>query len=243
MEQFQRTQVILGKDNMEKLAKAKVLVFGVGGVGGSCVEALARTGIGEIGIVDKDSVSLTNINRQVIATLDTIGESKVDVMERRIKSINENCRVNKYFKFYLPENADEFDIEKYDYVIDAIDTITAKLDLIQRCIEKGIPIISSMGMGNKINPTQIEVADISKTSVCPLAKVMRTELRRRGINHLKVVYSKETPIKLGELPQEEQEINTGRRKDTPGSIAFVPSVAGYIIASEVIKDITGIDNK
>lgn len=231
--QFSRTELLLGKDALEKLKNSRVAVFGVGGVGGYTVEALVRSGIGAIDIIDNDTVSLSNINRQIIATLDTVGLLKVDVCEDRIKSINPDCKVTKYNCFFLPENANQFDFSKYDYVVDAVDTVKAKLAIVEICKEKNINIISSMGAGNKLDPTRFEVADISKTSVCPLAKVMRCELRKREINHLKVVYSKEPAVKVN-VPDDSDEVN---RRSVPGSVSFVPSVAGLIIAGEVIKDL------
>lgn len=231
--QFSRTELLLGKDALEKLKNSRVAVFGVGGVGGYTVEALVRSGIGAIDIIDNDTVSLSNINRQIIATLDTVGLLKVDVCEDRIKSINPDCKVTKYNCFFLPENADQFDFSKYDYVVDAVDTVKAKLAIVEICKEKNVNIISSMGAGNKLDPTRFEVADISKTSVCPLAKVMRCELRKREINHLKVVYSKEPAVKVNVI-DDSDEVN---RRSVPGSVSFVPSVAGLIIAGEVIKDL------
>ena len=225
---FERTRALVGDGAMEKLNNSRVAVFGVGGVGGYVVEALVRSGIGEIDVFDKDTVSVSNINRQIIATNDTVGKPKVDVIAERIKAINPECIVHAHEVFYLPENADDYDFSEYDYIVDAIDTVTAKLEIIVRANEKGIPVISSMGTGNKLDPTRLEVADISKTEVCPLARVMRRELRVRGINHLKVVYSKEEPIKSG---IEEN------GKSVPGSVAFVPSVAGLIAAGEAIKHI------
>lgn len=195
MNQFTRTEIIFGSDAMEKLADAKVLVFGVGGVGGYVVEALVRSGVGHIDLVDDDKVCLTNLNRQIIATRQTVGKYKVDVMKERILSINPNVEVNTFKCFYLPETRDQFHFEDYTYVVDAIDTVTAKIDIVVHCTEKKVPIISCMGIGNKLNPTMLEVTDIYKTSVCPLAKVMRKELKARRIKHLKVVYSKEIPLK------------------------------------------------
>ncbi len=218
-----RTELLIGKENIEKLKSKRVAVFGVGGVGGFAVEALARTGIGTLDLIDKDVVDETNINRQIIALQSTIGQPKVEVAKQRCLDINPEITVNTHQVFYLPETADQFNFKEYDYVVDAIDTVTGKLQLIEAANEAGVPIISSMGAGNKLDPTQFEVADISETSVCPLAKVMRKELRDRGIEHLKVVYSKEQPIKVD--------------ADSPGSVAFVPSVVGLIIASEVIKDL------
>lgn len=232
MNQFQRTQILLGEDKMNKLYNSKVAVFGVGGVGGYVVEALARSGVGSFVIIDKDTVSLSNINRQIIATHDTIDKYKVDVMKERILSINPEANVDARRCFFLPENANEFDFSEYDYVVDAVDTVTAKLEIITRAKQSNVPVISSMGAGNKLDPTKFQVADIYKTTMCPLAKVMRNECKKRKIKKLKVVYSTEQPIKPIEEVKEE-----GRRS-TPGSVAFVPSVAGLIIASEVIKDLT-----
>lgn len=226
--QFSRTEMLIGSSAMKKLAASRVAVFGVGGVGGHTIEALVRSGIGEIDIIDNDKISLTNLNRQIIALHSTIGKYKVDVMKERILDINPECLVNVHKCFFLPENAAEFDFTKYDYVVDAVDTVTAKIQLVMQAKEAGVPIISSMGAGNKMNPAEFEVADIYKTSVCPLAKVMRRELKKRNVRKLKVVYSKETAI----IPMESEE-----EKCKAGSAAFVPSVAGLIIASEVIKDL------
>ena len=240
MEQFVRTEMLLGVGAMDKLKNAHVAVFGVGGVGGYVVEALARSGVGKFDLIDNDTVALSNINRQIIATHSTVGKYKVDVMKERILDINPKAEVTVHKCFYLPENADEFDSTKYSYIVDAIDTVTAKLDLIVRAKAAGVPIISSMGTGNKLDPTQLEVTDIYKTSVCPLARVMRTELKKRGIPKLKVVYSKEQPRKVQKKETEKiNSENTGRIKDVPGSVAFVPSVAGLIIAGVVIDDIKG----
>lgn len=228
---FSRTEMLLGQAAMDKLSKAKVAVFGIGGVGGYVAEALARSGVGSLELIDSDRVSLSNINRQIIANLDTVGRYKTEVMKERIMSINPTAKVLVRNCFYLPDTEDEFDFTEYDYVVDAVDTVTAKILLVMKAKEAGIPVISSMGAGNKLNPAMFEVADIYKTSVCPLAKVMRRELKKRGINKLKVVYSKEEPIK-----NENQQMTDGG-KPIPGSIAFVPSVAGLIIASEVVKDI------
>lgn len=236
---FSRTELLLGNEAMERLANARVAVFGVGGVGGYTVEALARTGVGTIDIIDNDDVSVTNLNRQIIATTSTVGRLKVDVMEERVHDINPDCVVNKYACFYLPETKDQFDFSQYDYVVDAIDTVAGKIQLVMQAQECGTPIISSMGAGNKLNPAMFEVADIYKTSVCPLAKVMRRELKKRNVKHLKVVYSKEealTPINNGVV---EEGVN---KRSIPGSIAFVPSVVGLIIASEVVKDIAQVNN-
>lgn len=235
--QFSRTELLLGADAMEKLKNSRVAVFGVGGVGGYTVEALARSGVGTIDLIDDDEVVLSNINRQIIATYDTLGMPKVDAAEKRIKSINPNCVVNKHRCFYLPETSHMFDFSQYDYVVDAIDTVKGKIELVMQAKQSGTPIISSMGAGNKLDPTMFEVADISKTSVCPLAKVMRVELRKRGINHLKVVYSKEPAIApLNNQNLQDKDENSSRRS-TPGSVSFVPSVVGLIIGAEVIKDL------
>ena len=236
--QFIRTQMLVGKQGIEKLKNSTVAVFGVGGVGGYTVEALARSGVGTIVIIDNDTVSLSNINRQIIATHDTLGMLKTDAAEMRIKSINPDCTVIKHNCFFLPENADSFDFSKYDYVVDAIDTVSGKIELVMKAISEGTPIISSMGAGNKLDPTQFEVAAISKTSVCPLARVMRRELKKRGVNHLKVVYSKEQAVTPFEVDEIKDEKDFTRRRALPGSVAFVPSVAGLIIAGEVIKDLT-----
>lgn len=235
LNQFSRTEILLGSNAMDKLKNSKVIVFGIGGVGGYVVEALVRSGIGTIDIVDNDTVSLTNLNRQIIATWSTIGKNKVDVMEVRMKDINPDVIVNKHQCFYLPETAERFDFSQYDYVIDAVDTVSAKIDIVMQAEKAGIPVISSMGAGNKLNPAAFEVADIYKTSVCPLAKVMRRELKKRGVKKLKVVYSKEIPLN----PAENEDIRkeNEKKRQAPGSIAFVPSVAGLIIAGEVIKDL------
>ena len=234
MEQFSRTALLIGKSGLEKLKNSKVLVFGVGGVGGYVVEGLARSGVGQIDVVDNDNVSLSNLNRQIIATLDTVGKPKVEVVKERVSKINPNAIVNAFKCFYTPQNADDFDLSAYDYIVDAIDTVTSKIELCVRAQKCGTPIISSMGAGNKLDPTAFEVTDLYKTSVCPLAKVMRRELKARGVNKLKVVYSKEEPIKITdtqgiEIPDDKRQI--------PGSVAFVPSVVGLIIAGEVIKDL------
>lgn len=226
--QFSRTELLIGREAMKMLSTKRVAVFGVGGVGGYVVEALVRSGIQEIDLIDNDKVSLTNLNRQLIALHSTIGRDKVEVLSERIKDINPDCIVHAHNCFFLPENSHEFDFTKYDYVVDAVDTVTAKIQLVMQAKEAGTPIISSMGAGNKMNPAEFEVTDIYKTSVCPLAKVMRHELKKRNIRKLKVVYSKENPIK----PYESEEYNC-----KAGSTAFVPSVAGLIIASEVIKDL------
>lgn len=247
MDQFARTQLLLGVDAMNKLKNSRVAVFGIGGVGGYSVEALARSGVGAVDLIDDDKVCLTNINRQIIADVKTIGKYKVDVARDRILSINPRCKVTTYQCFYLPQNAKDFDFSKYDYVIDAVDTVTAKINLVMQANESGVPVISSMGAGNKLDPTAFVVSDIYKTDVCPLAKVMRRELKKRNIKKLKVVYSKEKPL----VPIEDESISCrshcvcppgAERKCTdrraiPGSVAFVPSVVGLIIAGEVIKDL------
>ena len=237
LNQFSRTELLFGKEAMEKLAASRVAVFGVGGVGGYAVEALARSGVGSLDLIDDDKVCLTNINRQIYATRKTVGKYKVDVAAERIADINPDAVVKTYKTFFMPETADSFDFSQFNYVIDAIDTVTGKIELVMRAQAAGTPIISSMGAGNKLDPTAFEVADIYKTSVCPLARVMRTELKRRGVKKLKVVYSKEKP--LTPIESEEQSGETSRRQ-VPGSTAFVPSTVGLIIAGEVIKDITGI---
>ena len=231
MERFVRTELLLGEVNMERLYRARVAVFGVGGVGGYTAEALARSGVGTIDLIDHDRVSESNINRQIIATYDTVGRLKVDVMKERIHGINPEARVNTHPCFFLPENACEFNFKDYDYVVDAVDTVTAKIQIIMQAKADKVPVISSMGAGNKLNPQDFEVSDIYKTSVCPLAKVMRKELKARGVKDLKVVYSKEnprTPMMIMEA---------GRKRQVPGSVAFVPPAVGLIIASEVVKDL------
>lgn len=234
LNQFSRTKLLLGAEGMQKLALSRVAVFGIGGVGGYTVEALARSGIGAIDIIDNDKVCLTNINRQIYATRSTVGKYKVDVAAARIADINPDCKVATYKTFYLPDTENQFDFTQYDYVVDAIDTVTGKLSLVKKAKAAGVPIISSMGAGNKLDPTAFEVADIYKTSICPLAKIMRRELKKLGIDSLKVVYSKEEPVKC---KGEAEEMGQTVRRDIPGSTAFVPSVVGLIIAGEVIKDI------
>ena len=248
LNQFSRTELLFGKENMEKFSKSRVAVFGIGGVGGYTVEALARSGIGTLDLIDDDKICLTNINRQIFATRSTVGKYKVDVAKERILDINPDAVVNTYKTFYLPETADQLDFKNYDYIVDAIDTVTGKLEIIEQAKKANVPVISSMGAGNKINPAEFQVADIYDTSVCPLAKTMRHELRKRGIDSLKVVYSREKPIK----PVEDMAISCKancicppgtvrkctQRRDVPGSNAFVPSVVGLIIAGEVIKDLS-----
>jgi tRNA A37 threonylcarbamoyladenosine dehydratase len=249
LNQFSRTQLLLGKEGIDRLAEAKVAVFGIGGVGGYVVEALARSGVGSFVLVDDDKVCLTNLNRQIIATRSTVGKYKTDVMRDRILDINPQAQVEVRQCFYLPENADEFDFSEYSYVVDAVDTVTAKLEIIMRAKEAGTPVISSMGAGNKLDPTKFQVADIYDTTICPLARVMRRELRKRNVKNLKVVYSTEKSIR----PLEDMSISCRtncicppgakhkctERRDIPGSVAFVPSVAGLIIAGEVVKDLAG----
>ena len=228
---FERTELLLGKDAMDILEKSHVAIFGIGGVGGYVCEALARSGVGHFDLIDNDTVSITNINRQIIALDSTVGKPKTEVMKERILQINPNAVVEIHNCFYLPDTRDKFDFTKYDYVVDAVDTVTAKLDIIMACDQYHIPIISAMGAGNKLNPAAMEVADIYQTSMCPLAKVMRRELKKRGIKRLKVVYSKEKPL----VPA-----SNGEKKGNapvPGSVSFVPSVTGLIMASEVIKDL------
>lgn len=246
--QFSRTELLLGKEAMEQLSKARVAVFGVGGVGGYACEALVRSGIGAFDLIDDDKVCLTNLNRQIIATRKTVGKYKTDVMKERMLEINPDVDVAIHKCFFLPENADEFPFEEYDYIIDAVDTVTAKIELVMKAQEKDVPIISSMGAGNKLDASMFQVADIYKTKVCPLAKVMRRELKKRGVKKLKVVYSEEKPTR----PIEDMAISCRtncicppgakhkctERRDIPGSVAFVPSVAGLIIAGEVIKDLS-----
>ena len=234
LNQFSRTELIFGKEAMDKLASSRVAVFGIGGVGGYTVEALARSGVGAIDIIDDDKVCLTNINRQIYATHATIGRYKVDVAAERIAEINPDCKVTAYKTFFLPETSNEFDFSEYDYIVDAIDTVTGKIAIVEKANESGVPVISAMGAGNKVDPTAFEVADIKNTSVCPLARVMRRELAKRGIEHLKVVYSKEKP-KTPDGVCEEQ----SNKRAIPASTAFVPSVVGLIIAGEVVKDLTG----
>ena len=239
MEKFLRTEMLIGKDAVEKLKNSRVAIFGIGGVGGYALEALVRAGIGEIDIIDSDDVAVSNINRQILATTETIGQKKVDVAEKRAKEINPDVKINKYPIFYLPETADLFDFSNYDYIIDAIDTVKGKMELVQRANEVSTPIICSMGTGNKLDPSAFEIADIYKTSVCPLAKVMRGLCKKAGIKHLKVVYSKELPITPHEIEGAEQKGTAGRI--SPASCSFVPPVAGFILAGEVVKDL--IQNK
>lgn len=237
--QFSRTELLIGEEAIQKLQNSRVAVFGIGGVGGYVVEALARSGIGAIDLIDNDTVSLSNINRQLVATLQTIGKYKVDVAKEHIEDINPDVKVKTHKVFYTPENADLFNFLDYDYIVDAIDTVVGKIELVVNAKKCGTPIICSMGAGNKMHPEMFEIADISKTSVCPLAKVMRQELKKRRISKVKVVYSKELPIKHG-LSEEEKEKFKNEikgKRHIPGSNAFVPSVAGLIIAGEVIRNL------
>lgn len=236
MDQFSRTEILFGEEAMQRLKKARVAVFGIGGVGGYVVEALARSGVGSLDIIDNDTVALSNLNRQIIATHSTIGMYKTDAAKQRIHDINPDCVVTAYNTFFMPENEHKFDFTQYDYVIDAIDTVKGKLALVVKAEKAGVPVISSMGAGNKLHPELFELADIYQTSVCPLARVMRTELRKRGIKKLKVVYSKEPPVRPLKKTGEETV-----RRDIPGSTAFVPSAAGLIIAGEVIRNLAGIE--
>ena len=230
LNQFSRTELLIGKDGLEKLSKAKVAIFGIGGVGGFVTEGLVRAGIGNIVLIDHDTVSESNLNRQIIATTKTIGKYKVDVMKERILDINPNANVEVHKEFFMPSSGTDIINDSLTYVVDCIDTVTAKIEIINRCKNLNIPVISAMGTGNKLDPSKFEITDISKTSVCPLAKVMRKELRNRGITNLKVIYSKEEPIKTGVIDEESH-------KQVPGSISFVPSVAGLMIAGEIVRDI------
>lgn len=232
--QFSRTELLLGEKSVEKLAKKRIAVFGVGGVGGFVCEGLVRAGIGEIDIIDKDTVAVSNLNRQLIALHSTVGQNKVDVLEERLKDINPKLILRKYKCFFLPETSDNFDFKQYNYVVDAIDTVTGKIELVLKAEEAGVPIISAMGAGNKLDPTAFQVADIYKTSVCPLARVMRRELKKRGIEKLKVVYSKEEPVKPAFAEGEET---------VPGSVSFVPSVMGLIIAGEIVKELLSLSDQ
>ena len=249
LNQFSRTELLLGKDAMERLTNAKVAVFGIGGVGGYVCEALVRSGVGSFDLIDDDKVCLTNLNRQIIATRKTVGQYKVDVMKQRMLDINPEVQVEIHKCFFLPENAEEFPFQEYDYVIDAVDTVTAKLEIILQAKKYNVPVISCMGAGNKLDASQFRVADIYKTKMCPLAKVMRRELKKRGVRKLKVVYSEEKPIR----PLEDMSISCRNRcicppgaahkcterRDIPGSVAFVPAVAGLVLAGEVVKDLAG----
>lgn len=226
-ERFSRTVRVIGEEKMKNIQNSSVIVFGLGGVGGTAVEALVRAGVGTVGIVDKDVVDITNINRQIIATDDTVGVKKTDATEKRLLSINPNVKIDKYDLFYLPETADSIDLTRYDFIVDCIDNVTAKLELAVRAYRTGVPVISSMGTGNKLHPEMLEIADINKTSVCPLARVMRRELKKRGIPKLTVVYSKEEPVK--------------NDSSVPGSMSFTPPVAGYLMSSYVIRKLADIE--
>lgn len=253
-EEFSRTKMLLGAGAMDRLARARVAVFGIGGVGGYVCEALARSGVGALDLIDKDKVAVSNMNRQIIATQETVGREKTDVMRERILSINPQAQVRIYPCFFLPGNADSFPFPEYDYVVDAVDTVTAKIELVMRAQAAGVPVISSMGAGNKLDASAFRVADIYDTRVCPLARVMRRELKKRNVKHLKVVYSEEEPIiPVGENMADEADRSDGRKngcgdgtvrdtahRQTPGSVAFVPSVAGLIIAGEVVKELSGM---
>ncbi len=253
LNQFSRTKLLYGEEAMARLAACRVAVFGIGGVGGYVVEGLARSGIGALDLIDDDKVCQSNINRQIIATLKTVGRYKVDVAKERIHDINPECDVRTYRTFYLPGTQDQFDFDEYDYVVDAIDTVTGKLTIIENAKKAGVPVISSMGAGNKTDPAAFEVADIYETSICPLAKVMRRECKKRGIDSLKVVYSKEPPVR----PAEDMSMNESQdctdpsgesgkrteRRSIPGSTAFVPSVAGLIIAGEIVNDLCGTPDR
>ena len=231
-EQFARTAALLGAEAMQRLQQARVAVFGVGGVGGYVVEALVRSGVGTLDVFDKDDVSVTNLNRQIIALQSTVGQDKVSVIARRMRDINPAVVINECKMFYLPENADEVDLTRYDFVVDAVDTVAAKMELAIRCERLGVPLIAAMGAGNKLDPSRLQIADIYKTSVCPLARAMRTALRKKDVKHLTVAYSTEEPLRLAQAID-----NEGRRKDIPGSTAFVPSAMGLLIASHVVRQL------
>lgn len=236
---FIRTQMLLGEDAMERLAMSRVAVFGLGGVGGHVVEALARSGIGALDLIDNDTVALSNLNRQIIATENTLGELKTEAAKARVLSVNPNCRVTLHNCFFLPENADTFDFSAFDYVVDAIDTVSGKLAIIEKALAAGVPVISSMGTGNKLNPAMLTVSDISETSYDPLARVMRRELKKRGITSLKVVWSREKALTPA-APPGEADKPSGSRRSTPGSTPFVPGCAGLILASEVVRDLLSL---
>lgn len=244
--QFERTKLLIGEESLEKLKNARVAIFGVGGVGGYVCEALVRSGIGSFDLIDNDTVCLSNLNRQIIATHSSVGKYKVDVMRDRMLDINPEVNVRVYKCFFLPENAHEFPFAEYDYVVDAVDTVTAKIELVMKCQEEGVPIISSMGTGNKMEASAFKVTDIYKTKMCPLAKVMRYELKKRGVKKLKVVYSEEIPLNPMVRSLEvaaNADKTVASRRSTPGSLAFVPPVSGMIIAGEVVKDLTGQKGK
>lgn len=247
-EQFSRTEILIGSEAMDRLAHSRVAVFGVGGVGGYVCEALARSGVGALDLIDNDTVCLSNINRQIIATHKSVGKQKTEAMKERILDINPDAKVRVHPCFFLPENADQFPFGEYDYVVDAVDTVTAKIEIIMRAQAHHVPVISSMGAGNKLNPAAFLVADIYETKVCPLARVMRRELKKRNVEHLKVVYSEEEPLKPSEAREQPEEGSAAERAENParkvipGSVAFVPSVAGLIIAGEVVKDLAGLSD-
>jgi tRNA A37 threonylcarbamoyladenosine dehydratase len=229
---FARSAAMLGEDAMTRLQSARVAVFGVGGVGGYVCEALVRSGIGTLDVFDKDDVSVTNLNRQIIALRSTVGQDKVSVLAARMRDINPDVVINEHKVFYLPDNADDFDLSQYDYVVDAVDTVAAKIELAVRCEQLNVPLIAAMGAGNKLDPSKLQIADVYKTSVCPLARAMRTTLRKKGVKHLTVAYSTEEPLRPVEAID-----NGGMRKDVPGSMAFVPSAMGLLIASHVVQQI------
>lgn len=238
-ERFVRTELLLGAEAMNILNRAHVAVFGVGGVGGYVAEALARTGVGELTLVDADRVDITNLNRQIVAVTDTVGMPKVEAAKQRIRQISPDCAVHALAEFYLPQNADRFDLTAFDHVVDAVDTVSAKLHLAAECEKLGVPIVSCMGAGNKLDPGAFRVADIYETAVCPLARVMRNELRKLGVKHLKVVYSQEPPRTPLPMPDGDGEQGLLRKRVTPGSVAYVPAAAGLIAAGEVVKDLLG----
>lgn len=239
-ESWKRTAMLLGKDAVQKLQNARVAVFGLGGVGGYVVEALARSGIGALDLIDNDSIGLSNLNRQILATHATLGLPKTEAAKTRVLDINPRCAVTTYEVFYTPETADQFDFTKYDYIVDAIDTVTGKLCLAERAVAANVPIISSMGTGNKLDPSAFQVADIAKTSMCPLARVMRRELGKRGIKHMKVVYSQEEAMEPKGWEEEARELG---KRQIPGSVSFVPGAAGLLLAGEVIRDLAGFSRK
>ena len=239
-ESWKRTAMLLGKDAVQKLQNARVAVFGLGGVGGYVVEALARSGIGALDLIDNDSIGLSNLNRQILATHATLGLPKTEAAKTRVLDINPHCAVTTYEVFYTPETADRFDFTKYDYIVDAIDTVTGKLCLAERAVAANVPIISSMGTGNKLDPSAFQVADIAKTSMCPLARVMRRELGKRGIKHMKVVYSQEEAMEPKGWEEEARELG---KRQIPGSVSFVPGAAGLLLAGEVIRDLAGFSRK
>ena len=236
---FSRTAALLGDEAMQRLHKARVAVFGVGGVGGYAVEALVRSGVGTVDVFDKDDVSITNLNRQIIALLSTVGQDKVSVIAARMRDISPDVIIHEHKMFYLPENADEIDLAAYDFVVDAVDTVAAKIELALRCERLGVPLIAAMGAGNKLDPSKLQISDIYKTSVCPLARAMRTALRKKGVKHQTVAYSTEEPVRPAEAIATEGPNPTGSRKDVPASAAFVPSAMGLLIASHVVRTLTG----